>query len=466
MMNHRFRFWTAPFVVLWVAFAFGQKPLTELKISLPKYEVRRVRNLDYVQIPRGLILIEEEGRPEVPYYVHSIDYPKGYRVQDVVLKERSGMETATGLRLPVVILDMNARGPVEMKPGLYPNRTFTWRVVEMPDGGSRLKVTLYPFDYDPQTATATYYRNYVFAINLATTSLKLTLTTDKPAYAPGETARLRLKIENVGDKQDVTIGVSLVHGPTGEMVKKLPGKSLTVPTDTSSVTLDFPTSGIPNGDYYFDVTISSADGKVLDKEQTGLRIGIPEGKMTGFEVTPQHFKIGDTIKFSLGFQNTGSTILSGKAVCDVRVRDSVVVSKTRDFTDLNPGKSQQFTEVWSTAEAKENVLYTVVGYVTYEATATPAEKVVISTNAAPSAGFTFSPETLRAEQEVKFDASESKDPDGKVVKYQWEFGDGGKGEGANVTHRYAEPGEFAVTLTITDDGGRPATVTKTLMVSE
>ncbi|MEO0079689.1 MAG: hypothetical protein ABIK44_03315, partial [candidate division WOR-3 bacterium] len=156
MTNHRFQVLMTLFAVLVVAFAFGQKPPTEVKISLPKYEVRRVGNLDYVQIPRGLMVIEEEGRPEVPYYVHSIDYPKGYRVQDVVLKERSGMETATGLRLPVVILDMNAKGPVEMKPGLYPNRTFTWRVQEMPDGGSRLKVILYPFDYDPQTTTATY----------------------------------------------------------------------------------------------------------------------------------------------------------------------------------------------------------------------------------------------------------------------------------------------------------------------
>lgn len=465
-MNHQFRAWMAVHAVLVVTFAFGQKPPTELKLSLPKYEVRRVGNLDYVRIPGGLMVIEEEGRPEVPYYVHSIDYPKGYRVQDVVLKERSGMETATGLRLPVLILDMNVKGPVEMKPGLYPNRTFTWRVIEMPDGGSRLKVTLYPFDYDPQTTTATYYRNYVFAINLATTSLKLTLTTDKPAYAPGETARLRLKIENVGDKQDVAIGVSVVHGPTGEVVKRLPGKPLTVPTDTSSAILEVPTSGIPNGDYYFDVTISSPDGKVLDKEQTSLRLGIPEGKMTGFEVTPQHFKIGDTIKFSIYFKNTGSTILSGRAVFDVRVRDSVVVSKTCDFKELSPGKSQQFTEWWSTAEAKENVLYTVVGYVTYEATATLAEKVVISTNAAPSAGFTFSPETLRAEQEVRFDAGESKDSDGKVVKYQWEFGDGGKGDGVSVSHSYAEPGEYAVTLTVTDNGGRAATVTKSLKISE
>ncbi|MEO0079745.1 MAG: PKD domain-containing protein, partial [candidate division WOR-3 bacterium] len=188
--------------------------------------------------------------------------------------------------------------------------------------------------------------------------------------------------------------------------------------------------------------------------------------MTGFEVAPQHFRIGDTIKFSLDFQNTGSTILSGKAVFDVRVRDSVVLTKACEFANLSPGRSQHFTESWSTAEAKENVLYTVVGYVSYEATATLAEKVVISTNAAPSAEFTVAPETLRAEQDVKFDAGGSKDPDGKVVRFQWEFGDGGKGAGVSVSHSYSEPGEFAVTLTVTDNGGRTGTTTRHVVVKE
>jgi len=112
------------------------------------------------------------------------------------------------------------------------------------------------------------------------------------------------------------------------------------------------------------------------------------------------------------------------------------------------------------------VLYSVVGYVSYEATATPAERVVISTNAVPSAEFTVEPDTLMAGEEIRFDASGSKDPDGTVAAYRWEFGDGGKAEGVDATHNYPEPGEFLVTLTVTDDGGRTATAEKTVLVGE
>jgi hypothetical protein len=205
---------------------------------------------------------------------------------------------------------------------------------------------------------------------------------------------------------------------------------------------------------------------VLDKKQVSLRIGIPAGKLTGFEVAPRHFRVGDAVKLSLDFENTGSTTLSGRSIFEIRVKDSVVARLTRDFEGLAPGKSRQFTDSWKTGGAKENVLYRVVGYVSYEATATQAEQVVISTNAMPSAAFTVAPETLAAGQEVKFDASGSKDTDGNVAKWQWEFGDGGEAEGVTVNHAYSEPGEFPVTLTVTDDGGRPATATRTLKVNE
>jgi len=467
MLNHGFRVWTTVLAILVAASASGQTPPTELKLSLPRYEVTRLESLDYVRIPRGQMLTEEEGRPLVPYYVEYVTYPKGYRVQDVVLKDRSGMETATGLRLPVVILDMNRKEPLSMKPGLYPDRKQAWRVAEVPEGGTKLAVAVYPFDYDPKTTNVTYYRNYDFDIDYVKTSIALAaLTADKSSYVPSETVRLRLELKNASAGQNITVGGSLVRASTGETVKKLPTKILMAGADTSSAALELPTRDIPNGDYFADVAISDAEGKVLDKKQASLRIGIPEGKLTGFEVTPQHFRVGDAVKLSLGFKNTGSTALSGQAVFNVRVKDSMVVSKTCDFKDLSPGRSKQFTESWSTSGAKENVLYSVVGYVTYEATATPAEKVVISTNAVPSADFTVAPETLKAGQEIRFDASGSKDADGTVVKYEWEFGDGGEAEGVAVGHVYPEAGEFVITLTVTDDGGRTASAERTLVVNE
>jgi len=52
-----------------------------------------------------------------------------------------------------------------------------------------------------------------------------------------------------------------------------------------------------------------------------------------------------------------------------------------------------------------------------------------------------------------FDASGSRDPDGGIQSYAWDFGDGGKAEGVVARHRFKTPGEHKVTLTVTDETG-------------
>ncbi|MBD3165151.1 PKD domain-containing protein, partial [bacterium] len=56
-----------------------------------------------------------------------------------------------------------------------------------------------------------------------------------------------------------------------------------------------------------------------------------------------------------------------------------------------------------------------------------------------------------ANAEVRFDGTNSKDFDGLVNRYFWDFGDGHNKDGATPTHVYREPGEYLVTLTITGD---------------
>jgi PKD repeat protein len=54
-------------------------------------------------------------------------------------------------------------------------------------------------------------------------------------------------------------------------------------------------------------------------------------------------------------------------------------------------------------------------------------------------------------REVKFDASDSHDPDGEIIKYLWNFGDGETGKGVSVLHTFRNPGRFTVRLTVIDD---------------
>lgn len=60
---------------------------------------------------------------------------------------------------------------------------------------------------------------------------------------------------------------------------------------------------------------------------------------------------------------------------------------------------------------------------------------------------------------VSFDGSNSSDPLGEVVAYDWDFGDGATATGANPTHAYADEGLYTVALTVTDNDGLTNTAT-------
>ncbi|RLF48449.1 MAG: hypothetical protein DRN19_06590 [Thermoplasmata archaeon] len=85
----------------------------------------------------------------------------------------------------------------------------------------------------------------------------------------------------------------------------------------------------------------------------------------------------------------------------------------------------------------------------------------------PVASFTYSPEKpiLGVRQEITFNASSSYDPDGQIVKYEWDFGDGTTVEGKVVTHHYTEPGEYTVSLTVSDDSGLTNSTSTTIRIT-
>ncbi len=67
---------------------------------------------------------------------------------------------------------------------------------------------------------------------------------------------------------------------------------------------------------------------------------------------------------------------------------------------------------------------------------------------------------------LPFDGSASSDPDGSVVGYQWNFGDGGSAVGALPVHAYTAIGTYAVTLTVTDSDGLTHSTVTTAQVAD
>ncbi len=73
----------------------------------------------------------------------------------------------------------------------------------------------------------------------------------------------------------------------------------------------------------------------------------------------------------------------------------------------------------------------------------------ISSGAAPSAGFSYSPAALTAGQTVIFTDTTTNTPS----SWAWNFGDGGTSTAQNPTHVYASSGSFTVTLTASNTSG-------------
>ena len=56
-------------------------------------------------------------------------------------------------------------------------------------------------------------------------------------------------------------------------------------------------------------------------------------------------------------------------------------------------------------------------------------------------------------ESILFDAGASVDPDGTIVSWSWDFGDGASADTEQVSHAFAASGVYLVRLTVTDDGG-------------
>jgi len=98
-----------------------------------------------------------------------------------------------------------------------------------------------------------------------------------------------------------------------------------------------------------------------------------------------------------------------------------------------------------------------------------ANNVVVASkqvaNRHPVASFIESAQTVYTGTTISFDASDSFDPDGTIVSYFWDFGDGTNKTGVTVGRSYSDDGTYTVTLIVTDDDGEAtaATATKTIL---
>ncbi len=135
--------------------------------------------------------------------------------------------------------------------------------------------------------------------------------------------------------------------------------------------------------------------------------------------------------------------------------DGVIARYDWDFGDGATGTGRTTSHVYRKVGAYTVRLTVTDDSGTVRSSAGDALRVLV--NAAPIAD--AGPDQVAAPgQTVVFSGQGSLDPDGDIMGWQWDFGDGTAAGGKQASHRYAEPGTYRTRLTVRDDTGQPDAV--------
>jgi bacillopeptidase F len=73
-------------------------------------------------------------------------------------------------------------------------------------------------------------------------------------------------------------------------------------------------------------------------------------------------------------------------------------------------------------------------------------------------------ESAKKNKNVQFNAKASRDVDGEIVSYSWNFGDGDTAVGSKVKHKFTTAGTYTVELTVTDNDGASGKTVHTITI--
>jgi trimeric autotransporter adhesin len=140
--------------------------------------------------------------------------------------------------------------------------------------------------------------------------------------------------------------------------------------------------------------------------------------------------------------------------------DGSVTAYSWDFGDGSSSTQMSPTHSYSDA-GTYSVTLTVTDDRGGKDSVTHSVVTTLPPNQLPTAAFTANANALA----VAFDGTGSSDPDGTIAGYAWDFGDGTSSTQAAPNHTYGAPGTYSVTLTVTDNRGGSAFITKSIQVT-
>ncbi|TCL09880.1 PKD repeat protein [Shimia isoporae] len=143
-----------------------------------------------------------------------------------------------------------------------------------------------------------------------------------------------------------------------------------------------------------------------------------------------------------------AVVLDGSKSSDA---DGVILSHLWEFGDGSIGEGEMAEYAWAKPGVYNVVLSVTDNSGTTSATQRVSYEVVVNTRPVADAG----PDQFVTASDVQFDGSASRDIDGQISGFVWDFGDGRSGSGPRPMHSFARPGTYEVALTVQDDSGAP-----------
>ena len=367
---------------------------SSIEIQIPEYTINRIYDEDYVEIPGGSDYFEI-GKPLIPSYKVSFDYPKGIQIQDVNLVQKTNPVTISGLNVPESVLTL-PEGEITalvIQTGdseWWPDRDYEWTVIQNPEN-STLVITIYPFSYNQWTNEAKFSENFDFFINHTTSNIEITrISTDKHDYALGDSVKIDLQIKSTqSNTEDILFNTVVKDENTGAVVDGLELRILKDMRGEVSYSAIWNSTNFRPGNYVIIVELRDSNGALLDEKVENIRIGIGSGEILSLNVNQETYENDDNVQISLAFENSGNTDLSGTVIIKLLNSTNLIQKYEHRFSDLTPSQTIEVTDTWEAGTANDTIK--IIGYAMFEGYTTPTvmkQISITSSNPTPSSEVT------------------------------------------------------------------------------
>jgi PKD repeat protein len=196
------------------------------------------------------------------------------------------------------------------------------------------------------------------------------------------------------------------------------------------------------GSYAATATLVDTHGNLVTSTHT---VSVGSAPTSSFTATPSTHAPGTLLSFN------------GTSSSDPDAGISIA-SYSWNFGDGSTGSGATTSHAYSALGT-----YTVTLTATNSLGLTANSSKQVTVDELPTAAF-GAPKAAAAGVAVAFSGAASKDPDGSIASYSWNFGDHHTGSGRAPKHTYSRAGTYTVTLTVHDSAGLTATVSHKITV--